>query len=314
MHKHLKRTPALPLTHQDWLAIRKQGIGGSDAAAIMGLSPWASPFSVWAEKTGKVPDKQETEAMRQGRDFEDYVARRFMEGTGKKVRRDNSIIQNPTYPFALANVDRFIVGENAGLECKTTSVLNLKKFKNGMFPDTYYAQCMHYMAVTGAARWYLAVLILNTGFELFEIERDEDEIAALMEQEAIFWRYVESDMPPPVDGHKATGDVLKSLFSDGDSVDQEAITLFGRDTLIADYLSKKQQEKDLASDIKRIQQVLMQDLGKHEVGISDRYKVTWKRQVRTSFDHKALADDMPELELDGYFKTIDVRPLLVKEL
>lgn len=103
---------------------------------------------------------------------------------------------NTDYPFAIANIDREIVGEDAGLEIKTTSELNMKKFKGGEYPANYYCQCVHYMAMTGKQRWYLAVLIGNRDFRWFTIERDEAEIAALMGAEADFWELVKITRRP----------------------------------------------------------------------------------------------------------------------
>ena len=107
------------MPYREWLQYRRQGIGGSDAGAICGMSPYASPITVWADKKGKLPEKPDNEAMRQGRDFEEIVARRFCELTGKRVRRHNFLIRHDTYPFMQANVDRLVIGEKAGLECKT---------------------------------------------------------------------------------------------------------------------------------------------------------------------------------------------------
>ena len=109
--------------------------------------------------------------MRQGRDLEDYVARRWMEETGKRVYRLPAMLYHPKYPFAHADVDRMVMGENAGLECKTTFSLDLKQFNGVEFPVQYYAQCVHYLAVTGADRWYLAVLAYGRGFFAFVLER-----------------------------------------------------------------------------------------------------------------------------------------------
>ena len=127
---------------------------GIFAAGIIGLSKWSSPVSVWADKTGRLPDKPDTEAMRLGRDLEGYVARRWMEATGKKVRRLNAMLYNELYPFAHADIDREVIGERAGLECKTTSTLDVKQFQGVEFPVKYYVQCVHYLAVTGYDRWY----------------------------------------------------------------------------------------------------------------------------------------------------------------
>ena len=146
--KTVERISTSNMSHSQWLLERSKSIGGSDAAAIVGMSPWVTPYSLWCEKTGKTAPKEDNEAMRQGRDLEQYVADRWQEATGKKVRRLNAILKNAKYPWAHANIDREGVSENAGLECKTTSIMQLKKFKNGEYPEQYYAQCVHYMAVT----------------------------------------------------------------------------------------------------------------------------------------------------------------------
>ena len=117
------------MSREEWLEERRKSIGGSDAAAVIGMSRFASPYTVWMDKTGRLPEKEDTEAMRIGRDLEEYVAKRFEEASGKKVRRCNYIIRNPAYPWAHADIDRRISSENAGLECKTTSTLDIRQFK-----------------------------------------------------------------------------------------------------------------------------------------------------------------------------------------
>ncbi len=296
----ISKTPTKDMGMEAWRAERKKGIGGSDAAAIVGLNSWSTPYSVWAEKTGQLPEKEETEAMRQGRDFEDYVARRWTEATGKKVKRVNAILHNDAYPFALANIDRWVVGENAGLECKTTSIMNLKNFKGGEFPASYYTQCVHYMAVTGADRWYLAVLVLNQGFYEFVIEREEDEIAALMAAEAEFWKLVESDTPPAPDGLDPTGEAIETIYADDGG---GAIDLFGRDKLLDEYNQLQADIKELETRKDTIKQTIQLDLGDHDTGVCGSYKVTWRNQSRTSFDHKDYAANHPEADLSDYYKT-----------
>lgn len=127
-----------------WLAYRKKGIGGSDAGAVCGLNPYRSAMAVYLDKTTEETEQIDNEAMRQGRAFEDYVARRFMEASGKKVRRASAIFYNEQYPFMLADVDRMVVGENAGLECKTASPYMADYWKNGQIPIHYELQCHHY--------------------------------------------------------------------------------------------------------------------------------------------------------------------------
>ncbi|CZT56906.1 YqaJ-like viral recombinase domain protein [Eubacteriaceae bacterium CHKCI005] len=146
------------MSHTDWLEERKKAVGGSDASAVLGLNPYVTPYTLWANKTGRLPDLDDNEAMRQDRDLEPYVVQRFEEVSGKRCRRIHAILRNSDYPWASANIDRAVIGESAGLECKTTNVLNLRKFQGGEFLDIYYCQCVHYLSVTQWQRCYLAVL------------------------------------------------------------------------------------------------------------------------------------------------------------
>lgn len=304
MHKNIIKIPIKNMRHDEWLAERRNHIGGSDAAAIVGMSKWSSPVSVWADKLGKIPPKEDNEAMRQGRDLEQYVAERFMEETGKKVRRENAILVNPAYPFAHANVDRLIVGEDAGLECKTTSVLNLKTYKNGEYPDNYYVQCVHYMAVTGAKRWYLAVLVLGVGFYVFVIERDEDEINALMNAEKEFWQYVANDEMPPVDGTDPTSDTLERIYpeSNGETVD---MTAFG--AKLDTYQKLGERIDELKKDREGIANEIKAYMGEAEKGEAEAFRVSYKSSERRTFDSKRFAADHPDMELSEYYNVSNSR-------
>lgn len=272
------------MSREDWLSLRRRGIGGSDAAAILGLNPWSSECDVYADKLGLLPPKEETEAMRQGRDLEDYVASRFTEKTGKKARRVNAMFQSCQNPFMLANVDRMIVGEDAGLECKTTSVLNLKKFKGGEFPETYYCQCVHYMAVTGAKRWYLAVLVLNQGFYHYVIDRDESEIAALVSAEADFWRNVESQELPLVDGSDATENALHYIFPPDD--EKDPALLYGCEALIEQWFRLKSDGDRIEKAKKEIKNGLIAEMAGAPRGIATGYEVTYKTISKDAYTVK----------------------------
>jgi len=310
MNRNLIRIPTTNMSHEDWLKHRMESIGGSDAAGILGMNAYSSPYSVWADKTGRTAPKEDNEAMRLGRDLEDYVAKRFTEATGKKVRRENFILRNPDIPFAHANVDRLVIGEDAGLECKTTSVLNLKKFKNGEFPENYYVQCVHYLAVTGAKRWYLAVLVLGQGFYWFVIERDDAEIKALLQEEEAFWNLVTTDTPPFADGSKATTEALKEVYA----ISTEAIadlSSFNSDLRTYARLSAqiKVLEKDKDAIANRIK-LYMKDAGS---GIADGFSISFSSQSKSTFDHKAFSEEHPNMDLSKYYKHSSYRTFKVTE-
>ena len=180
-----EKIPTADMPHDEWLRLRKTGIGGSDAGAICGLNPFSSPMKVFLDKTSLETEEQDSEAIRQGNDLEDYVAQRFMEATGLKVRRSNFLYRSVEKPFMIADVDRLAVGENAGLECKTASAYNSDKWADGDIPLHYLMQCYHYMAVTGKRTWYLAAVILGREFTYRKLEWDDEIIHGLIDRKSV---------------------------------------------------------------------------------------------------------------------------------
>lgn len=317
------------MSREEWLAERRKAIGGSDAAAIIGLNAYVTPYAVWADKTGRLPEKPDSEAMRQGRDFEQYVADRFTEKSRKKTHRVNAIIQNPDYPWASANIDRDIVGEESGLECKTTSIMNLKKFKDGEFPESYYVQSCHYLAVTEYRRWYVAVLVLNQGFMIYQLTRipddgcpdwcessvyvSDDEIAALMDAERDFWELVKSDTPPDLTGRKPDSDTLAAVYNES-VPNEEPIYLSEQEETIRRYIGLKNQIRMLEDEAEQYKQAIQAELGENELGQTSEWAVTWKGQSRRTFDAKEFQKANPHIDLSPYYKTSSFRKFDVKPL
>jgi putative phage-type endonuclease len=286
---------AASASRTEWLERRRQGIGGSDAAAIVGLNPFKSAFEVYAEKVGVAPDREDNEAMRQGRDLEEYVAARFTEATGKKVRRKSAMLRGAEYPFMLANVDRMLTGSLIGLECKTTGAFSLKRFKNGDYPPEYYCQCVHYMAVTGAPMWYLAVLHLGRGFEVYEIQRDEAEIKALAEAEREFWeRHVIPRVPPEPDGGERCGEIIGGWFG-GETVKDGTVDLGGFQGEIDRYVSLTAQIAALEKERGIAKQKLQMELGDAVRGETDSHAVHWKPVESERIDTKRLRAQYPNI-------------------
>ena len=308
----LKRVSTAGMSREDWLAARRHTIGGSDAAGIIGLSRYSTPFTVWADKTGRAPDKLDTEAMRQGRDLEEYVAKRWCEVTGKKVRRCRAMLYNDLYPHSHADVDRLVIGESAGLECKTTSTLDVREFKGVEFPARYYAQSVHYLAVTGLARWYLAVLVFGRGLYVYTLERDEAEIAALMQAEADFWeRYVAKDTPPAPDGSEATEETIGTIWRESRD---EVRTIFGRESLLDEYGRLKEQKRAVEDRIREIESTVKTDMGEAAQGTCGSWRITWRTHERKSLMAPKLAAEHPEIDLASYYKTATVRPFTIKKI
>lgn len=294
-----------------WKELRSHFIGGSDAAAVVGLNPFSSPYSLWAEKTGKTPSFEGNLATEVGTYLEEFVAKKFEETTGKKVRRCNQSILNDEYPWAIANIDREVVGEDAGLEIKTTSELNTRKFKGGDYPANYYVQCVHYLAVTGKKKWYLAVLIGNRDFRVFEIERDEDEIAALMKSEEAFWEHVKTDTPPEADGMKSTTETIQRLYPEDDGGE---VDLFGYEDSLRQYMELSEQIKQLEEYKAQAANRVKAFLGEAQRGSGMKYKVSWTSSQRRSFDVKRFAKDYADIDLSSYYNTTTARTFRVTEI
>lgn len=304
----LAKTKDMP--REEWLKLRKSSIGGSDAAVILGLNPWRSQYTLWADKKGFIAPVPDNEAMRIGRDLEQYVAERFCEATGKKVKHRNAMLLHDDYDFISANVDREVIGENAGLECKTTNAFAKSDFEGGEVPLYYYCQCMHYMAVMGYEKMYLAVLVLGKAFYWFEIERNEEEIEALVASEANWWnKYIAGDEVPEIDGSDSTSATLRELYPESR---QNSIALYGDEGLIEQYKQAQKKEKEYKDMVSECKNKIAALMGESETAVLNGYTLTYRSQSKTSLDGKALKADMPEV-YDRYKKTTISRVLRIKE-
>ena len=276
------------MDRSEWLALRRDGIGGSDAAAVIGIGAYKSPYALWAEKMGALDPPLENERMRVGTYLEDYVARRFCEITGKKVRRLNAMLAHPEHAWMRANVDRMVIGEDAGLECKTTASYTTRRLLNGdEFPEPYYAQCVHYLAVTGCARWYLAVLVLGSDDppRIYAMERDEGEIAALIGAEERFWHENVLGMTPPdVDGSPSTRDAQNQVYPGGgpDGVRLEC------HAAVTNYLALKAERDAIEREMSKQEQAIKEAMGNAETGFCGDARITWATRQRKSLDKDAL--------------------------
>lgn len=298
-------------SHEEWKELRSHYIGGSDAAAVVGLNAFSSPYALWAEKTGKVPGFSGNLATEVGTYLEEFVAQKFAAETGKKVRKSNQSFFNSDYPWAIANIDREIIGEDSGLEIKTTSELNMKKFRGGEYPANYYCQCVHYLAMTGKQRWYLAVLIGNRDFRWFTIERDEAEIAALMAAEADFWEMVKNNTPPVADGSRATTAAIKTIYAESN---EDTVDLTLENTALAQYIALGKQIAELEAMRDEAANKIKSFMGDAGGGECDGFRVSWKSSTRRTFDSKRFANENPGLDLAGYYKETSTRTFRVTEL
>ena len=204
-----------------WLAARQEGIGGSEAAAVLGLNPWKSAFALWAEKTGKVEpdDLSENESVEWGTLLEPAIAEKYAKVTGRDlcvpVCTENGIMRHPDYPFIIGTPDRMIrdtKGIVGVLEVKTTGSHRAADWQTEP-PVHYQVQGQQYAAISGVNLISYAVLIGGQKFHWCDMVRNDRFIAHLIEKEEWFWDLVRRDIPPPTDASKSTAAALAKLYA-----------------------------------------------------------------------------------------------------
>ncbi len=305
-----EKTATAGMGNAEWLALRKTGIGGSDAGTVCGLNPYSSPMKLFCDKTSEEIQELDNEAVRQGHDLEEYVARRFTEAAGLKVRRSNYMYRSVEYPFMIADVDRLVIGEDAGLECKTASAYSADKWKDGDIPLHYVMQCYHYMAVTGKRTWYIAAVILGQGFVYRKLVWNDELIARLIAVEKEFWEnHVVAKVMPAPDGSKACDKVLNGYF--GAVRKGSAISLNGFDEKLSRRAEIMEEINRLQNEQSCIEQEVKLYMQDNEFAASDKYRVSWSSVETTRLDSQRMKQEKPELYRD-YAKVSVSRRFQVK--
>ena len=289
-------------------------IGGSDIAAVLGLSRFKTPLQLWAEKTGQIvpEDISGKLQIRLGNKLEATVCDLFTEETGKKVARVNEALVHPKYPFLRGMIDRRVVGEKAVLEAKTTSPWNSHAWEGEAIPQDYILQTMFYMELAGADRGYLACLVGNQDFHVKTIERDDKLQKEIIAKAVDFWtRYIEPKiMPTMITSRDA--DTLYSLYPLGD--EGEAIELDDTANALIDSMKAMQEDsRALENQIDKTKNEIRLLLKEHSSGATDRWRVTWKNQETNRIDLKRLKEEKPEI-CTAYLDKSDSRVLRVNPI
>ncbi|MEV5537432.1 lambda-exonuclease family protein [Saccharopolyspora shandongensis] len=207
-----------------WHAARDGGIGGSEIAAVLGLSPWESRFSLWHKKNGLAATGSDNEAMRWGRRLENLIADWFAEQHPEFRVRRTGTWRNRLRPFQIGNPDRLLYGltKRAVLGIKTArDSLGWGRPGTDEIPVYYRAQVLWYLDTLGFTEAYIAVLIGGSDYREYHVPYDAGEAATLRKAAAQFITSLESGTPPDIDTHAATYQVIRELHPDIDDVDVE---------------------------------------------------------------------------------------------
>lgn len=285
------------LSYEDWLQYRRLGIGGSDIAAICGISKWRTPMHVYLEKLGESPEEAKSEVAEWGTRLEPLIAEKFAQEHPEWAIIEKKVIYcHPENEWALANLDRMIICPKRGrgiLEIKTASEYLKHEWDNGNIPDYYYVQLQWYLYIMDLDFGYFATLIGGNKYREYEVYRDDELIAQIVRLAEDFWHcYVLMRQCPPVDGSDACSKLLSRLYPEAKS---KAIIQLEETDLIEAYFDKKQQLKILEATITEMENQFKSLLGEHEIGLAGPYKLKWENRTRNGVDSKRLKEIYPEI-------------------
>ena len=293
------------LSREEWLAVRKQGIGSSDAAAACGIHPYISMLELWMIKTERMESSidQSIEGyspLYWGNTLEPMVAKYYQEHTGNKVRRVNAILQHPDpdKAFMLANLDYAITGSDEVqiLECKTAGEHGAKLWRDGV-PLYVTCQVQHQLAVTGKQAAHICVLLCGHEAKIYKVERNERLIESIIEHERLFWQYVATDTPPTPDHSESAARALKLLYPKPKP--SSKVDLRGDDSankLFEQLLSYRASMENIEQRHDQVKHQLQTLIADNEVAVFSSGAISWKRSKDSiGLDSKAVIKAHPEL-------------------
>ncbi len=301
----------------EWLAARKNSLGGSDAAPAVGLSPYVTQYALWAEKTSEEIFEFETEDMRRGTLLEPVVCQMYCDATGTAVVKPEKLFKSRKYPFAHANLDGMCVGGSRG-DMRKIQEFKTSRNRRGWgepgsddIPMVYLCQVTHCMAVVGAEVCDVGVLF-GTDFEfaIYTVEFNRDFAGLLMAKEEEFWNgYVVPRVPPPV---QSNADAIKRWpKSNGKYAEGNSLHLHVAATL----LGIKQAQAELAEMQSQYQFVLKELIGENDgLTVEQSLLATWKNDPPgDTFDLESFKKKHPKVYGKFLKPRKPVRRFLLKE-
>jgi putative phage-type endonuclease len=299
--------------HDEWLTLRKKGIGSSEVGTIMGVNPYDTPYQLWLRKTEQAPAIEENVAMKMGHKLEPIVAQLYEEYTGNVVDReteDDFVVINDLHPFMVASPDRYVKDRNGRtilLECKTTA----HKVDEDTLPQYWFCQVQYLMACAELDMAAIAWLVNGREFGTLQVSRNERFVKAMLDKVAEFWKHVEDKTAPELTPN--TDDVTLAY-----QAEEPGKIVTATDEIYAEYkklLEVKAGIEELErakSEIETAIKAHMQDAERLEYG--DKLLATWKQSKgRETFDTKAFKADHADLA-EKYTKTgKPVRTFLIKK-
>lgn len=290
---------------QELLEKRRRGIGGSDAPAVCGVSPWKSPYQVWLDKRGEGEQQEDNPAMFWGRTLEPVIRQRYSDVTGREVIVPNSVIEHPRIPWMIGLLDGIADGERV-LEVKTARSLDgWGEEGSAEIPEAYLIQVQHYMIVTAKPVADVAALIGGNDFRIYEVPADHELQELIIEKEAAFWELVKNGTPPEVTSY---ADIKQRFGAMSKAVQVQA------EAYVIQALERLKQLKQLAKEEEELKALIMAAMGEADTLVSgDQVLATWKlAKASKRFDSKAFEKAHADLYREFLKEGEPSRRLLIK--
>lgn len=288
------------MTERDWQDYRKSqiGIGGSDVAVILGISPFKSPFGLWLEKTGQVKPKELTsENVEWGNLLEPVIRDKFARETGFETFVNPWVLQHDEHEFMIANVDGECIdpdynGEKGILEIKTTDARNKAQWEEGC-PDYYMCQVQHYLGVTGYQYAYICVLIGGNHFKYFKVERNDYVIDKIIEAELRFMDMINQKIPPEISHQLSDSEWLAECYPNARDVEVDMPKHI--EIMAWRYTEIQSDMKELEKEAQHLKNLILYEAKEIKAFKNESMKISMPTIEKTLFDSKLFSSDNPDL-------------------
>lgn len=301
---------------EEWLALRRQGIGGSDALAVLGLDPWKTRMEVFLDKTGALPEREQSGRMRWGQIAEAPIAEWFTERTGIRTRRCG-LLRHQDRHWQRVSVDR-LTADGGVLEIKNTNYHRRAEWEDDLgetVADGAEAQAQHALAVTGLSHAWVCAQVGGEPPVIRRVERDEAFIADLVTIEAQFWELVRNSTPPALEGGEAAAKLIARLYPDvvpGKTVELTAAQY----DLLREYRKESAAAKAAGDRKEEIKAVITSVMGDAETALYEgKPAATWGHRNRTQVpkDNVAILREKHPAAAAEVIETTSYRQFSVKK-
>ena len=288
-----------PQRSPEWFEMRKGGITATGITAINGSSPYKTAYRLWAELTGQVGEQEVGAAAQRGQLLEQAVADYYTAETGKKLRKSNGIVRLKEHPWAMASLDRTIVGDTTGLvEIKTSTSSRWQLYP---VPPEYVDQVQWQMFITGAEYCDVAVLLSGLVFRIERVEADPVYQTQLFDKAVSFRELVQSKTPPPLTGNDS--DTLAEVKPQ--SSNTYAVADPQLDHIARLYIEAKVEAEAADTALKEMAIAIKEAIADGEGVKGQGWLATWKTNKSSiKVDWESIADVLRTVAPDTYGEAV----------